>query len=51
MNRVAHLKYFPQLLGDKMSREPRPVSYTHLDVYKRQIMSILIIMIAVLQKC
>ncbi len=23
MNRVAHLKYFPQLLGDKMSREPR----------------------------
>jgi hydrogenase maturation protein HypF len=23
MNRVAHLEYFPQLLGDKMSREPR----------------------------
>lgn len=23
MERVAHLKYFPQLLGDKMSREPR----------------------------
>lgn len=23
MERVAHLKYFPQLLGDKMAREPR----------------------------
>jgi hydrogenase maturation protein HypF len=23
MERLAHLKYFPQLLGDKMSREPR----------------------------
>lgn len=23
INRVAHLQYFPQLLGDKMSREPR----------------------------
>lgn len=23
MKRLAHLKYFPQLLGDKMSREPR----------------------------
>lgn len=23
MERIAHLKYFPQLLGDKMSREPR----------------------------
>ncbi len=31
MERVSHLKYFPQILGDKMSREPRLSALSLLD--------------------
>ena len=31
------LSFLEQLLGEQIEEEEGPVSYTHLDVYKRQI--------------
>ncbi len=40
MNRVAHLKYFPQLLGDKMSKEPRLAALSLLNNFPTKYFSI-----------